>query len=158
MAGTWIWSTPPGRSRDCASARAATSGRLAWVSLRSRSPARRGRCRAPTPWHGSAYSPKDTGDLVAAHRPHRLGANVAEGGGLQQQPQSDLIVGRFDHGDDVVFAEGPQELADLATSLADHVAEALRPRHGVAIVLDALIGPAHEGDVRGHAAAPFPRT
>jgi len=98
----------------------------------------------------SACSLNDGAHLLSVERLHGRGADVAAGDGLQHHGGGRLVIGEVGHHHQVVLAQGPQQLADLAAIFLDHAAVVLGPADGVADVLDALLGEVDEGDVGGH--------
>jgi hypothetical protein len=68
----------------------------------------------------SLACPLDDGaHLLSVERLHGRGPDVAEGAALQRDGGGRLVVGEVGDRDDVVFAKGPDQLADLAAVLFD---------------------------------------
>src|SRR5215211_5125596 len=110
----------------------------------------------PAPGRASALacSGDDVAHLVGVKGPHGLGAHVPGRGHPQYQRRGRFIVGRLQHGDEVVFSHGPDQLPDPATGLLDQLTKAVAPLHAAAEVLGSLVGPIAESDIDGAWVAP----
>src|SRR6185437_6484571 len=82
--------------------------------------------------------------------------DVAERSHLQQSADPAFVVRKLDDGHDVVLPDGPHQLAYLAPGALDELGEGLRAMGGVAEILDALLGPVDQRNVRLHCGAPSP--
>src|SRR6266498_1803375 len=105
----------------------------------------------------SARPLNDGSHLLSVERFHGLCPDVAKRAKLKQCGGGGLVVREVDDSNDVVLAECPKNLTNLAAVLLDEAPEVLGPTDGVAEILDALVGPIDQGDVGRHGPAPFGR-
>src|SRR4029079_12932394 len=102
-------------------------------------------------WRTSSAGPADDPvELVPRERAHRGRARHASGAELEERGCERLVVRRLEDADDVVRADRP---VDVLEGHPDVLQSLLHRRGALRRVLepfDAVLGPVHEHDIRGH--------
>src|SRR5262245_46389573 len=93
---------------------------------------------------------ENSSHLVGREGPQRLGPQVPQGSGAQEQGGGGLVIGGLDDGNHVIRAQGPVDRCDGDPYLLSPCPQGLRPLGRVLDVPNPLVGELPEHDVRGH--------